>query len=75
MIVEEFEVFVIDGCVEDWLQDAAVQSIRFDGLQEDAAEKLCRLSLKRGFSCVIQRTKRWVKDGDADGSEKGGEEL
>ena len=75
MIVDGYDVFVIDGSIADWLQDEAVQSIPFDELPADAAEKLCRLALERGFSCAIERKKRWVKGGDADGSEESGEKL
>ncbi len=75
MITDRYEVVVVDGKIEDWLQDEAVQSLPFDSLSAEAAEKLCRLALERGFSCAIQRKKCWVKGGDADGSEESGEKL
>lgn len=75
MVTERYDVFIIDGSIEDWLQDDAVQAISFDGLQADTAEALCRLALERGYTCTLTRKKVWVKDGDADGSEEGGAEL
>jgi hypothetical protein len=50
-----FDVFVIDGTIDDWLNDEASQKFFFSGMPADAAETICKLALEQGISCALQR--------------------